>query len=304
MLVSHEICCNATNFPCDRHTAEVVLSFCTLSLLPALVSSHVVPLLLQWVTTTLPLVKLIGQTVSPMMIEKLQPVFSSRVFEHFYLARRSPTIVGGRVVICNNDCVSDLSTCRKRSSWVVTCKGCFFTAMYCDFQQTIAENDRGMIEEIPGLPDYIKTPYPPLKMPLQWVKDPKLPAQLTMSRSISADPTTPQNSGPSGVSPVVTSFLYAQPVEHETPTTPIPILSEGNQKPRTLVTLPRIPRISRSSEGEVFGEGGSKLIKRESNKRLREDGGEDPKPARKKTHNQSTKNPQSMYFTCSKVRYC
>ncbi|KAF9784725.1 hypothetical protein BJ322DRAFT_1021413 [Thelephora terrestris] len=90
------------------HTAELVLSFATSTVIPALVSSLSSLLILKWATTTLPLMDLIGHAVSPMMIEMLEPVFSGREFGHFHLAKISAIVLGGRLVVCTGNCNAGL----------------------------------------------------------------------------------------------------------------------------------------------------------------------------------------------------
>jgi hypothetical protein len=308
LIISYKTYCDETKVPFDSHTAELVLSFATYSVLPALVSSYTAPLLLQWVACTLPLLELIGQTVSPMMIDKLQPVFSSRIFEHFYLAQKTSTRVRGRKIVCSNDCTADLGAVHKRNHWIVTCKGCNFTTMYRDDQRTIAPNDQGAIEEVPGLPDYIKTPYPPWKMPLEWqkpIQQSNQSAPLTISRSVSADSTTTQNSGFSGPSPVAVPSPLLQPAESETPIAPI--LGEEDEETLPPGSLPMLPRVRRLGGGKVIEDSRketSEQTKKQTTKRFREDCGEDPKSARKKLNSHGTESKQSMFFACEQERYC
>jgi len=131
-------------------------------------------LLQAWLASAMPLIEIIGQTISPAFIDSHRPVFSGRTFGHFTLVQRSPLVIGGRQISCLSGCVDKLNTSHKvvsksSSKWRIVCPRCKWSTSYTVPKDTgVEDQDRGKVLDIPHQAAYIRTPYPVEKKTLIW----------------------------------------------------------------------------------------------------------------------------------------
>lgn len=179
----------------------MVLSFSAKAVLPAMVCGPLGEFIAKWVATTLPLLSIVGQTMTPTYVERQGPVFSSRTFEDFTLVKSSAKMVGGKALNCGNPCSGDYSSRSKklgsgRHRWFITCPGCKWTTDYkTPDDAIISKEDADLIMKVPGA-DYMRTPFPvPIKV-LQW-KPPKTARSTSASSRTSANISATSSANPS-----------------------------------------------------------------------------------------------------------
>jgi len=235
----------------------------------------------KWVATTLPLLSIIGQTMTLTYVERQGPVFSSRSFEDFTLVKSSALMVGGKALNCGHPCSATyLSKSKKlgngRRRWYVTCPGCKWATSYGTPEDAlISKEDASVIMKVPGA-DYLRTPFPvPIKV-LQWFPPKTAPSTSTSSRT-SANTSATSSAHPSPpATPVSThdelqndqansdsdlSGLNSTPKQR----TPFAVMTVGDMVPRrTKTQVPKRARVdSLAPEHAVDrGEGGSRTVQR------------------------------------------
>ena len=113
----------------NRHCAEVILSFAVTGATRRVLTGPLSSLVTKWVTMPLPLMDVIGQTITGDYIWDCCPVFSSSEFGHFTLVNKSILVVGRRRIECGTCEVPQVpsTACRHAGSkheWSITCKSC------------------------------------------------------------------------------------------------------------------------------------------------------------------------------------
>ena len=187
---------------CCSHCADLILSFSIKAVLPGLVGGPLGDFLVKWVATTSPLMEVIGSTMTKQYVDRANPVFSSRHFGHFTLVSPSPTKIGGKMVVCPNECSGMLRTSSKSTKssqrWTLTCNQCRFRAKYSlPGDDVIEEVDQGNIMPIPGQ-KYLRTKYPiPMKV-LKWAP---VEPQTSSSTTSFATGDLPRAGDPWGLRP-------------------------------------------------------------------------------------------------------
>jgi hypothetical protein len=174
----------------DRLCAEVVLSFGTNTVVPAMVAPPLPALLTKWVVTLHPLLNIIGPALHKLYVDLHIPVFSTSELGHFTLVSKSSTVVGGRRIRCDRCPTDNLSATTtsigKKAMWTITCRGCHRYVEY-PHQEGILDADRRFIFAVPDNNDYLCTPYPILNSNLEW-KDAENEAQRSMAPGPSVAP--------------------------------------------------------------------------------------------------------------------
>lgn len=236
----------------DRHTAELIISFAISAVVPVSLSGVIGQLLLKWIASTMPVMEIIGQTITPDFVESNHPVFSSRDWGHFTLANHSAVLIGGRQVTCVNGCNDKLRASRKKVSnrsakWTVTCPGCKFQATYREPEdRQIEDRDKGKVLHVPHQSKYMRTPYPIERKTLQWKRT---------TQGSNPNPSLPPVDRTSGTRPLA----MLQPP----PATVSRVRSEGSLSSTTKRSrAPSPPKIASTGAGQRVQEGGSPKRKR------------------------------------------
>ena len=117
---------------------NILLSFACRAVIPARVCGPLGELISKWVATSLPLMDIIGQTLTRPYVEDNQPVFSSQEFTgfHFTLVGSGRALVGGLQAVCPNGCNEEIASSSNsarvdgKSAWKYrfTCTKCRFIA--------------------------------------------------------------------------------------------------------------------------------------------------------------------------------
>lgn len=121
----------------------------------------------------MPLMEIIGQTMTSAYIEACTPVFSGQDFGHFTLVTNSVFILGGRQIRCDRCPSWNLSSSssilgNERRKWTITCNFCNYTTRFkAPDDDQIHENDKEVVSKVPG-GNYLRTPYPLLQARLSW----------------------------------------------------------------------------------------------------------------------------------------
>lgn len=242
---------------CDSYFADAVVSFGIKAVIPAQVCGPLGAFVGKWVTTSLPLMTIIGQTMTTSYVEECSPVFSSRSFDfyHFTLIKKSALVVGGEQVVCINKCGTPLSTSSRklggmRYKWRIECSRCSFNTAYFfpDDAAIVYRGEDGVdrkkdgIEAVPGA-EYLRTRFPIPVKNLAWVK-PKVRTQQPSSSSTSVVRTS---SAPPPRLTTTTALLRPQEVQkpkpansRSNPSTPPPSASSDDSADPS-ATAPSVP---------------------------------------------------------------
>lgn len=235
----------------------------------------------KWAATTLPLLSVIGQTMTTTYVERQGPVFSSRTFEDFTLVKSSAQMVGGKALNCGNRCAGNYSSRSKklgkeRRRWFITCSGCKWTTSYkTPDDALISKEDEDLIMKVPGA-DYMRTPFPiPIKV-LQWMP-PKTVPSTSASSHTSANASAASSAHPSPPGTPVSLHDELQNDQDDsdsnfsgpkpTPKQRIPfaaITAEEMLPRRPKPTVPKRARVDSLAPEDAAnqGEGGSRTIQR------------------------------------------
>jgi len=226
----------------------------------------------KWAATTLPLLSIIGQTMTAAYVEKQGPVFSSRSFQDFTLVTSSARMVGGKAVYCVNNCSGGYSTTsekrgRSRKKWNIACNACGWTASYVlPKDAEISEEDKDVITTVPGN-NYHRTLFPVPRKVLQWSAPGTTTSAHTSSRT-SANPSATSSAHPSP--PTTPAALDSEVESNKASSTPkqrkpIAAMTIGEKVPRLPKTqLPKRARVDSLAPEDVVdrGEGTSKTVRR------------------------------------------
>ena len=268
------------------HCAELLVSFASRALLPAVAAASLPPFVNKWVATKSSVMEIIEATMTPTYINQARPVFSSRHMGHFTLVNPSPTMVGGKIVTCGGrDCCGELdSTCRGdggTTRWTLKCLSCNRKTSYKAPRDTmIDKEDEGQIMTFEDHA-YFRTPFPiPIKI-MDWVfisstpstpssfdqlrvpyrhRTPSISASTSTSDSIQSSPSlAPSLLGVTGTSPDPPSQPAADVISDQLG--PVDLGPMIPRKPRQQV-YKRSRKSSGQGEGFLLGEESLNQVKR------------------------------------------
>ena len=154
------------------YCSNLLLSFARRAVVPAKVCGPLGELISKWVATTLPLMDIIGQTLTRSLVE-----FSSREFTgfHFTLVGSSRALVGGLQVVCSNGCGEQIASGSNAAQvdgkparkYRFSCTKCGFIAKAKIRDGEVPECYRDVIIKVPGV-EYTWTQFPIPVRPLEW----------------------------------------------------------------------------------------------------------------------------------------
>ena len=158
---------------------NVLLSFACRAVIPARVCGPLGELISKWVATSLPLMEIIGQTLTRPYVEDNRPVFSSREFPgfHFTLVGSGRALVGGLQAVCPNGCNEEIASSsnsarvdgKSARKYRFTCTKCGFIAKTKICNGEVPDYYRAMVMKVPGA-EYTRTRFPVPVRPLEWRK--------------------------------------------------------------------------------------------------------------------------------------